>query len=80
MENAYASSGWDSQFSPKNIAATNAKFKNSSNAWTSWTSDSKYVVDCHGNTQTSNNPISNSLTSGNTATWNITTMTNWPSC
>ncbi len=81
MENGYTGSGWDSQFSPKSISATNAKFKNTSNVWTNWTSDSTYVVDCHGAIKTTNNPLgSTSLKNGGTATWNITTMTSWPKC
>lgn len=80
FENNYSTtSNWNSQFVNGNPSVTGAQVQKSDSTWVNWSTESQYVLDCNGVTRT-DNVISGSLTSGGTATWNLSAMTGWPNC
>lgn len=80
FENNYSTtSNWNSQFTNGNPSVTSVQVQKSDGTWVNWSTESQYILDCNGNTQT-DNVISGSLASGGTATWNLSAMTGWPNC
>jgi hypothetical protein len=79
MENNYESTGWTSQFADTALSITDAQVRTTGSTWVAWNTESEYVLDCNGSTQT-NDVITGSLTSGGTSTWDVEDMEDWEAC
>lgn len=73
-DNLQGSTSWVNKYSSTSLSATAKYSSDNAGTWNNWQSDHQSDLDCHNVLHTPSQAISNTLASGLSATWNLSTV------